>query len=177
MTEQQIFETVREKMGHRPKIVRMFENCYSDTLENTIRFGEDGTVFMLTGDIPAMWLRDSTNQLRPYLITASENEKVRRIIEGVMKKQFLCILKDPYANAFNECANGMGHQTDETQMLPEVWERKYEVDSLCYPIQLAYLYWKNTGCTHHFDPLFLNVLKTVVRLWKVEQNHPKKRVI
>lgn len=174
MTEQQIQKIVTEKMAHRPKIIEMFKNCYSDTLENTIRFGEDDTVFMLTGDIPAMWLRDSTNQLRPYLITASENEKVSKIIEGVMKKQFLCILKDPYANAFNECANGAGHQSDDTQMSEDVWERKYEVDSLCYPIQLAYLYWKNTCSTKHFDSLFLSVLKKIVSVWKIEQNHMEK---
>ena len=91
MTEKQILELVEQKMANRPKIIQMFKNCYSDTLDKTIRFGEEGTVFMLTGDIPAMWLRDSTNQLRPYLITASENERVSKIIEGVLKKQFLCI--------------------------------------------------------------------------------------
>ncbi len=171
MTEQKVIEIVTKKMSHRPKIIEMFKNCYADTLENTVRFGDDGTVFMLTGDIPAMWLRDSTNQLRPYLITASENERVSKIIEGVMKKQFLCILRDPYANAFNETPNGAGHPNELTDMLPDVWERKYEIDSLCYPIQLAYLYWKNTGCTKHFDALFLDVLKTVVGVWQTEQNH------
>lgn len=171
MTENRILEIVCEKMAHRPKIIEMFKNCYADTLDNTIKWGDDGTVFMLTGDIPAMWLRDSTNQLRPYLMTASEDRRVGDIIEGVMKKQFLCILRDAYANAFNECENGAGHQTDETDMLPDVWERKYEIDSLCYPLQLAYLYWKNTKRTHHFDDLFLRVLRRVVEVWKTEQNH------
>lgn len=171
MTENQILEIVKSRMSNRPKIIEMFKNCYSDTLENTIRFGDDGTVFMLTGDIPAMWLRDSTNQLRPYLLTASDNERVSTIIEGVMKKQFLCILRDPYANAFNETENGAGHPNELTDMLPDVWERKYEIDSLCYPLQLAYLYWKNTERIHHFDELFLEVLKTVVKVWQIEQNH------
>lgn len=174
MTEQQILKLVEEKMAHRPKIVEMFKNCYADTLDNTIKFGENDTVFMLTGDIPAMWLRDSTNQLRPYLLTAKENERIGKIIEGVMKKQFLCILRDPYANAFNECENGAGHQDDLTEMLPDVWERKYEIDSLCYPLQLAYLYWQNTGKTAHFNQLFSDALKTVVALWKTEQNHHEK---
>ena len=174
MTEKQILQTVCKKMAHRPKIIEMFKACYSDTLENTVRIHDDGTVFMLTGDIPAMWLRDSTNQLRPYLLTAKEDAKVSSIIEGVMKKQFLCILRDPYANAFNEEANGNGHQGDVTKMLPDVWERKYEVDSLCYPLQLAYLYWKNTGRTAHFNDLFLAAAKTIVNLWQVEQYHPQK---
>ena len=85
MTEKQIRGIVEEKMAHRPKILKMFENCYSDTLENTVRLHEDGTAFMLTGDIPAMWLRDSTNQLRPYLLTAKDDARVTTIIEGVIK--------------------------------------------------------------------------------------------
>ena len=174
MTEMQVLELVRQKMAGRPKIVKMFQNCYSDTLDNTVKFGPEDTVFMLTGDIPAMWLRDSTNQLCPYLITAMENDRVSKIIEGVMKKQFLCILRDPYANAFNECENGKGHQKDETDMLPDVWERKYEIDSLCYPLQLAYLYWKNTGRTKQFDDLFLQMLRVVVKVWQTEQHHAEK---
>lgn len=171
MTEQQIMVLVKEKMKSRPKIFQLFENCYQDTLEKTIRFQEDGQVFMLTGDIPAMWLRDSTNQLRPYLLTARDNERIQKIIEGVLKKQCRCILSDPYANAFNESANGKGHQTDETEMKPDIWERKYEVDSLCYPVQLAYLYWKNSGKTEHFSEEFERVMETVVNLWFLEQDH------
>ena len=171
MTEKQIRGIVQEKMAHRPKIIKMFESCYKDTLENTVRLHKDGTAFMLTGDIPAMWLRDSTNQLRPYLLTAKDDKKVTTIIEGVIKKQLLCILRDPYANAFNEFENGFGHQNDITKMLPDVWERKYEIDSLCYPLQLAYLYWKNTEKTAHFDELFLKAAATVVDLWILEQNH------
>lgn len=174
MNENQIIELVHEKMAHRPKIIKMFDACYSDTLENTVRFHDDGTVFMITGGIPAMWLRDSANQLRPYLLIAKTEERIAKIIEGVMKKQFLCILRDPYANAFNEEANGKGHQTDKTDMKPDIWERKYEIDSLCYPIQLAYLYWKNTGITKHFDNLFLETVKTIVNVWKIEQYHFEK---
>lgn len=175
MTEMEILQLVREKMAHRPKIVSMFENCYKDTLETTVHMHpEDGTAFMLTGDIPAMWLRDSTNQLRPYFLAASENERVAEIIEGVIKKQLLCILRDPYANAFNEEENGAGHQSDLTEMKPDIWERKYEIDSLCYPLQLAYLYWKNTGRHEHFNGLFLEAAKTIVSLWKTEQYHMEK---
>ncbi|MBQ8752917.1 MAG: glycoside hydrolase family 125 protein [Clostridia bacterium] len=173
MTRNELLSLVRSKMADRPKTLRMFENCFNDTLENTIRFQENGEVFMLTGDIPAMWLRDSTNQLRPYLLTADRDEKVAVIIEGVMKKQIRSILRDPYANAFNECDNHRGHQTDKTAMRPFIWERKYEIDSLCYPFQLAYLYYKNTGRTHHFDSEFLKAAGVTMALWKLEQDHVK----
>lgn len=173
MTRNQLISLVRAKMADRPKTLSMFENCFNDTLENTIRFKENGEVFMLTGDIPAMWLRDSTNQLRPYLLTASDDEKVAKIIEGVMKMQIRSILRDPYANAFNEDDNNMGHQTDKTEMKPFIWERKYEIDSLCYPVQLAYLYYKNTGRTSHFDGEFLKAANVIIALWKSEQDHVK----
>lgn len=171
MTEQQILDLVKSRMKERPKIVEMFENCYRDTLERTIKYQEDGQVFMLTGDIPAMWLRDSTNQLRPYLLASETDRRIQTIIEGVLKKQFRCILKDPYANAFNEAENGMGHQEDDTRMAPDIWERKYEIDSLCYPIQLAYLYWKNSKRTAQFDAEFLKAAETIVDLWILEQDH------
>ena len=51
----------------------VFERCYTDTLDNTVEILEDGSTFVLTGDIPAMWLRDSTAQLRPYLHVAKRD--------------------------------------------------------------------------------------------------------
>ena len=172
MTEQQIMALVKEKMKFRPKILRMFENCYQDTLEKTVRFQEDGQVFMLTGDIPAMWLRDSTNQLRPYLLTAKDNGRIQNIIEGVLKKAVPVYFKRPITQMRSMShPTGRRHQTDETEMKPDIWERKYEVDSLCYPIQLAYLYWKNSGKTRHFSEEFERVMETVVNLWVLEQDH------
>lgn len=173
MTQSDLLALVKEKMAHRPKTVAMFENCFTDTLSNTVRLHDDGTAFMLTGDIPAMWLRDSSNQLRPYLLTAKDDPRVREILLGVMKKQILCILADPYANAFNEEANGAGHQSDKTAMQPFIWERKYEIDSLCYPIQLAYLYWRNTGDTSHLDDDFRRAAQVILELWRLEQDHSR----
>jgi meiotically up-regulated gene 157 (Mug157) protein len=171
-TEEQIIQYVSERMSDRPKIIQMFKSCYQNTLETTIhRHEEDGTVFMLTGDIPAMWLRDSVNQLRPYLMLAAQDADLKKIIEGVLKTQFQSILRDPYANAFNEYDNHKGHQKDKTEMSGWIWERKYEIDSLCYPIQLAYLYWKNTGETGHFTPDFEKAARLVLQTWRTEQYH------
>jgi len=171
MTQQDYLNLVKTKMAHREKTVKMFEKCFADTLDNTVCLHGDGTAFMLTGDIPAMWLRDSTNQLRPYLLMAKDDARVRRILLGVMKKQVLCILSDPYANAFNDTPNGAGHQTDKTEMKPFLWERKYEIDSLCYPVQLAYLYYRNTGDTTPFDSDFLRAAERILDVWTCEQNH------
>ncbi|MDR2833624.1 MAG: glycoside hydrolase family 125 protein [Streptococcaceae bacterium] len=154
-----------------PKWAEIFKNCFTNTLETTVKKQEDGTYYVFTGDIPAMWLRDSVAQVRPYLVLANEDEEIKEMIHGLVQRQFDFINKDPYANAFNEEANSAGHQTDQTQMSPWVWERKYEIDSLCYPIQLAYLYYLATGESSHFDETFVRGVEKILDLWKVEQNH------
>ncbi len=114
-----------------------------------------------------MWLRDSTAQVKPYLALAGKDETLLQMIVGLVERQMAFILMDPYANAFNQAANGRGHQTDHTQMGPWIWERKYEVDSLCYPLQLAYLLWKATGETSHFNQTFFGAAEKIVQLWKL----------
>ncbi|WP_371069558.1 glycoside hydrolase family 125 protein [Sediminibacillus sp. JSM 1682029] len=169
-----IIEEVNEHFGNEPSIKQLFRNCFLNTYQTTLRKKEDGTTFVITGDIPAMWLRDSTSQIRPYLMAASKDRAVAAFIKGVIFRQFGYILQDPYANAFNEEPNSNGHQTDGTTMAPIVWERKYEVDSLCYPIQLAYLYWKETGDDSVINDQFYQVLDTILSTWKVEQNHEQQ---
>jgi len=142
-------------------------------LQNTVKIQGDGTTFVLTGDIPAMWLRDSTAQIRPYLFLANENKEIRQLIKGLIERHFQMIHIDPYANAFNEAENNQGHQTDQTDMQPIIWERKYEIDSLCYPVQLSYLYYKITNDTTHFNDTFLTAVEDILNVWETEQNHEK----
>ena len=116
--------------------VDVFERCYTDTLDNTVEILEDGSTFVLTGDIPAMWLRDSTAQLRPLSSCGKRDPRLRQTIAGLVKRQMTLILKDPYANSFNIEENWKGHhETDHTDLNGWIWERGYEVDSLCYPLQ------------------------------------------
>lgn len=147
-------QEIKEKLKDEPKLYSLFETCFTNTLERTIRRYEDGTSFVITGDIPAMWLRDSAAQVRPYLYLAARDSELADMIEGLVKRQFSCILIDPYANAFNEKPDGSCWEKDFEDQDPGVWERKYEIDSLCYPIQLAYFLWKLTGRTAHFDETF-----------------------
>jgi len=130
-----------EKLKFNPKLSELYRNCCMSTLESALRKCSDGTYFVLTGDIPAMWLRDSAAQVTHY-VKSADDEDVAGIIEGVIRRQLFYIEKDPYANAFNIEANGKGHITDLPKQSKWVFERKYEVDSLCYPIRLLYLYWK-----------------------------------
>ncbi|WP_062354019.1 glycoside hydrolase family 125 protein [Bacillus kwashiorkori] len=166
-----LIEKVKAHFADDIKLQKMFENCFTNTYETTIKEKEDGTTFVITGDIPAMWLRDSAAQVRPYLLLAESDEKMASLIEGVIKTQLNFILHDPYANAFNEEPNGNCYHQDRTKMTPLLWERKYEIDSLCYPIQLSYLLWKATGKTSHFNDTFKRAVDKIIEVWKTEQNH------
>ncbi|WP_145317711.1 glycoside hydrolase family 125 protein [Paenibacillus xylanexedens] len=169
-----MIDQVNKRMPDYPELNQMFKNCFTNTMLTTIQRKEDGTTFVITGDIPAMWLRDSAAQVRPYLVLASEDEDIADMIAGLVERQLNYILLDPYANAFNETESGKGHQQDLTQMNDWIWERKYEIDSLAYPIQLSYLLWKNTGRTTQFNDTFRKAAKGIMQLWQVEQHHETK---
>lgn len=168
---QNLMDKVTEKSKENPRWAENFNASFSNTLLTTVKKQTDGTTFLLTGDIPAMWLRDSTAQVRPYLLVAKEDADISDMIAGVVERQLQYVNLDPYANAFNEEANNAGHQDDHTEMNPWIWERKYEIDSLCYPIQLSYLLYKETGRTDQFNETFKEAVKKTLALWKVEQNH------
>ena len=153
------------------KVADIFQNCINNTLDTTIKMTSDNRTFIITGDIPAMWLRDSVCQIRPYLLFARDNKDIQKMISGLINKHYELIKLDPYANAFNEDANNNGHQDDITEMLPQIWERKYEIDSLCFSLQLVYLYWKITGNVEHINDDLKDVINIIIDLWKVEQNH------
>ena len=154
------------------KLSKLFRNCYVNTFETTTKQLSDGTTYIFTGDIPAMWLRDSTAQVHQYLPLAAKNSAVADILQGLLRRQMQCILYDPYANAFNETENGCGHVKDFPRQKPMIWERKYEIDSLCFPLQLCYEFWKSTGRTDFLtDGLYLQTVQTVLALWKTEQHH------
>ncbi|CAI6015742.1 glycoside hydrolase family 125 protein [Cohnella sp. JJ-181] len=166
-----IADRIRDRTRDVPELAGIFRGALLNTLENTVKRMPDGSTFVITGDIPAMWLRDSAAQVRPFLALAAQAPELAEMIEGVIAGQIACILKDPYANAFNEGPTGRGHQDDLTDMSPWIWERKYEIDSLCYPIHLAYLLWKNTGRTAHMNADFASAARSVLAVWRTEQHH------
>lgn len=161
-----------KKMITNAKLAWMFENCFPNTLDTTVHYrvidGEDDT-FVYTGDIHAMWLRDSGAQVWPYVQLANQDKELQKMLAGVINRQFKCIIIDPYANAFND---GPGHSewmTDLTDMKPELHERKWEIDSLCYPIRLAYQYWKVTGDPSVFNERWIEAVKAILRTFKEQQ--------
>ncbi len=169
-------EIVRiKKMIENPKLAWMFENCFPNTLDTTVRYrktnGKDDTV-VYTGDIHAMWLRDSGAQVWPYVQLANSDPELKAMLAGVIRRQFKCIIIDPYANAFLDPHDpNPDHQwmSDMTDMKLELHERKWEIDSLCYPIRLAYHYWKTTGDASIFDEEWLQAIELVLQTFHEQQ--------
>jgi meiotically up-regulated gene 157 (Mug157) protein len=156
----------------------LFGNCFPNTLDTTVYFSKkDGRpdTYVITGDIDAMWLRDSTAQVSPYLPFAKEDKSLQELIAGVINRQAYCIIKDPYANAFYNDETKVGEwKSDRTEMKPGIHERKWEIDSLCYPVRLAYKYWKTTNDTSVFDGEWNKAAKLIVQTFKQQQRKTGK---
>lgn len=153
---------------------KMFKQCFISTAATTTRFLENGEAYVFTGDIEAMWLRDSSAQVVHYLPFLNEYPVIRELVKGLIKRQFFYIRIDPYANAFNEQPNGNCFTKDLTDSNPWEWERKYETDSLCYPVWLLYQYWSRTGDREIFDEDVKTALELILDTWVTEQQHEEQ---
>jgi len=156
----------------------MFENCYPNTLDTTVDYeviDDKPDTFIITGDIDAMWLRDSTAQVWPYMPLIKEDPKIKNLIKGLINRQVKCIIKDPYANAFYKDLNKKSHwQSDEPTPIPGVHERKWEIDSLCYVVRLAYYYFELTKDNSVFDNNWDEAMRLVYRTFRTEQRKDGK---
>lgn len=152
------------------KLRWMFANCFPNTLDTTVHPAGEYDTFVYTGDIAAMWLRDSGAQVWPYLSLVNEDEALRKMIAGVIVRQFRCICLDPYANAFYKEPDKEGYwKSDYTDMKPGIHERKWEIDSHCYPIRLAYEYWKITGDDSVFSEIWLESIQLTLQTFREQQ--------
>src|SRR5713226_5985254 len=149
-----------------PEMAWLFENCFPNTLDTTVTFGTHESrpdTYVITGDINAMWLRDSTAQVAPYLPLAGGDRKLKKMIAGVINRQTRCILIDPYANSFDFGAKACPWgEHDQPPIRAEVCERKWEIDSLCYPVRLAHAYWRVTGDASCFHAGWRQASKLIV---------------
>lgn len=167
------------KLLKNPKLRWMFRNTYPNTIDTTVhfRYDKDGKpeTFVYTGDLSAMWLRDSGAQVWPYLHLANEDPKLKDMLKGVIRMQMVQIVRDPFANAFYDSPDEVSDWAEDmTRMLPGVHERKWEIDSLCYPLRLAYEYWKITGDASIFDDTFYDALKAIMATLKDQQRKEGK---
>jgi len=167
----EVEERVSAVLGDK-QAAQIVTRFFSELQHRTARRLADGTVFLITGDIPAMWLRDSAAQVMP-LVRIGAGPHAEQLAIGVLRRQLDYILLDPYANAFNPEPNGAGHRKDaaEVERSAWVWERKYEVDSLCYPLLLAYRIWRRYGRADIFDTRFWRAFGRILDTWETEQDH------
>ncbi|WP_308662461.1 GH92 family glycosyl hydrolase [uncultured Alistipes sp.] len=153
----------------------MFANCFPNTLDTTVHYREDEEgnpdTYVYTGDIPAMWLRDSGAQVWPYVQLCGNDPALQKMIAGVIRRQFRLINIDPYANAFNDGPTGAGEDVGYPGHVQDPWvfERKWEIDSHCYPIRLAHHYWKTTGDASVFDAEWVAAMRNILATLRDQQ--------
>lgn len=169
---EEVIADIQKNISNK-EIAWMFGNCFPNTLDTTVDFemidGRPDT-YVITGDIDAMWLRDSTAQVWPYIPLCHKDKALQQLVAGVINRQTKCILLDPYANAFYKDPNKVSEwKSDLTEMKPGIHERKWEIDSLCYPIRLAYGYWKETGDTTPFDENWKSAMRLVLQTFHEQQ--------
>ena len=156
-----------------PQLSWMFENCYPNTIDTTVDFeiinGKPDT-FIITGDIDAMWLRDSTAQVWPYLPLVKKDTKIKNLVKGLINRQAKCVIRDPYANSFyKDLSKTSAHNKDIPTPIPGVHEQKWEVDSLCYVIRLSYHYYKLTNDNTIFDDTWIKSVRIILETFLTEQ--------
>jgi meiotically up-regulated gene 157 (Mug157) protein len=136
----------------------MFRAALLDT-GKLAEYAPDGTAYIKTGDIPAEWLRDASAQARPYLFFAKDDPDTRSLLRAIISRMSKYLQVDPYANAFT--------------IDYRVWEQKFELDSLAYPVTLAWSYWKATGDSSVFNDDYQKALDAILATMQREQDHPR----
>jgi uncharacterized protein len=139
-------------------LAEMFRSALLDT-GKLAEYAPDGTAYIKTGDIPAEWLRDASAQARPYLFFAKDDPDTRKLLRSIIARMVKYVQVDPYANAFT--------------LDYRVWEQKFELDSLAYPIALSWSYWKTTGDNSIFTPDYEKALDAALATMQREQDHPR----
>ncbi|MFV0427926.1 MAG: glycoside hydrolase family 125 protein [Arachnia sp.] len=168
-----LLDDVEQRLAGNPERAARVRTYVTSLIRDATLRHLDGRTFVLTGDIPAMWLRDSTWQYRPLLAAAPGDPETLELIAGLCRHQAACVLADPYANAFTLHPGIASQHHDFAQQHPLVWERKYELDSLAAVLDLAARLWRVTGFTGHLDLTFRQAARRIVEVITAEQHHDR----
>lgn len=169
-------ELERRTAAKYPALAPLAKQCFLNTMETTVTQLPDGSCFVITGDIPAMWLRDSAAQLKPYLPYANEDMDLKSILHSVIEKYTFYVNLDPYSNAFNSEVLAKGYSENDRSDFQSgwIWERKYEVDSLCAPLYFSHEYYFVTKDASIFTEEFRLMIEKIVTTFRTEQRHGER---
>ena len=142
------------------RLETLYLTAYDEAINRHATVARDGTTYVSTGDIEAEWLRDASAVVEPYIGLSLSDEQIAGKLRGVVARPARYILLDPYANAFS--------------LDYHVVERKFEADSLLYPIWLASRYWKETGDRSIFTGSVNAAFERVLSVLRVEQRHARR---
>lgn len=170
----EVHEKVAMAAGERA--AEMTHRLLVNTVTTTLDLGDGDGAYVITGDIPAMWLRDSCLQLAPLLRLLPTWPELAEVPASLLRRQWRMIQIDPYANAFNQAPNGNQFDDgDEPRPGPWVWERKWELDSLTFPLDLALrlagLDWW-TWETPEFRPAVMAILQVAEAELRHDESSP-----
>ncbi len=146
-----------ETAGPLATLESIYLTAFDEAIHRHARTQLDGTTYVSTGDIEAEWLRDSSAVVASYVPHAASDQKIGQMLRGVVARQAKYILIDPYANAFTADYR--------------VAERKFEVDSLLYPIWFAHRYWRETGDRTIFTGEVNRAFERILAVFRAEQHH------
>ena len=152
--------------AHKKLAENAVTRLFLDSAEQTA----DGQVYLSTGDIPAMWLRDSSFQIRP-LLRFTRDPKVYEFCAAVIARQAFYVAIDPYANAFNSKPDGNCWHKDFPDQSPWVFERKWEIDSLASFLDVSAGLAQVSGRTDHLDAAWHRAAGIAVATFETEQKH------
>lgn len=172
-----IIEEVIRKLKSKTtdeNIIMTFEKCLKNGYQTTFKY-EEGKTFVLTGDIEAMWFRDSVMQMLPYLRMINDSPEIKELCKGMIETHKQQFIIDVYANAFNYKGNRPEHRLkmENIGVSQKVWERKFELDSICLPLDFMYKYYQATKDATIFDEEFIEMMKIINQLLRIEQDHFK----
>ncbi|KAI0148310.1 glycoside hydrolase family 125 protein [Hypoxylon sp. NC0597] len=188
---EQVIQDVTSRMKD-PDLARLFENAFPSTTDTTVKFHTTGTKakkkpkrssfdegmwegphsFIITGDIIAEWLRDSTNQLSPYQPLAKKDPAVYNLILGAINTQSEYVIESPYCNAFQPppisglpvSHNGQDDAVHPVYEPSFVFECKYELDSLAHFLALGNDFNDHTGSKEFLTPRWYLALETLLNV-------------
>ncbi|KAF5010667.1 hypothetical protein FDECE_3175 [Fusarium decemcellulare] len=185
--EHVIYEEMTQAIGD-PDLYQLFQNTWPNTVDTTIRWRgvsadnpDEELAFITTGDIDAMWLRDSANQLQSYKsiispdASSSDENDIASLFRGAINLQARYIRNAPFCNAFHPPPEAnlrrakrslQPRDTVSPKYDPDVvFECKYELDSLAAFLQLSWDYYEETEDAEFFGKFdWVGAVKKILKV-------------